>query len=81
MVFTWKTNYKLLSIFASVGIQDSLGFWIPDSGFQVLDSGFFVSGIWIPDCIVVGFLELSFSDPIPLKFSEEVKLGFVQKEI
>ena len=29
-----------------------------DSGFQVLESGIFVSGIWIPDCIVIEFLEL-----------------------
>ena len=33
------------------GIQDNLGFWIfaNDSGLKVLDSGFFVSGTWIPD--------------------------------
>ena len=32
-------------------IQYSLGFWIPPrvgSGSQVLDSGFFLCGIWIP---------------------------------
>ena len=29
-------------------ILDSLGFWIPRRGFQVLYSAVFVSGIWIP---------------------------------
>ena len=47
-----------LLIAPSKGIQYSLGFWIPRrvSGFQALDSGFFVSRIqnadsryWIPD--------------------------------
>ena len=28
----------------------SLGFWI--SGFQVLDSGVFASGTWIPDSLI-----------------------------
>ena len=30
-------------------MQDSLGFRIPRHGFQVLDTGFLVSGTWIPD--------------------------------
>ena len=52
-----------------------------DSEFQVLESGIFVSRIWIPDCIVIGFLELCFSNPIPLKFSQEIKLAFVKNKI
>ena len=41
-------------------IQDSIGFWIycrvQYSGFQVLDSGFLVSGTWIPGSIFRGIL-------------------------
>ena len=29
--------------------QSSLGFYFPRCGFQIPDSGFFVSGTWIPD--------------------------------
>jgi len=31
------------------GIQECPGSWILRRGFQILDSEFFVSGIWIPD--------------------------------
>ena len=39
------------SVTSRKGIQGSLGFWIPRRKFefQVLESRFFVSGIWIPD--------------------------------
>ena len=38
------------------GIQDSLGLWIPQSGFQIPGTQFFVSRTWIVDSnLLVGF--------------------------
>ena len=64
IVFVVVMRLKLPDVFAPCkGIQDSFGFWIPrgDVGFQVLDSGFFISVTWIPDSIRwrdSGFLKL-----------------------
>ena len=49
--------------FIIIGIQDSLAFWIPHSGFRILGNGFqiFVNATWIPDSNRwrnSGFLEL-----------------------
>ena len=52
---------KSWGIAACKGIQDSLGFRIPRHGLQVLDTGFLVSGTWIPHSNRLrdyGFLEM-----------------------
>ena len=36
--------------------------WTQDSGFHVYDSGFFVSGTWIPDSIFGGILDSKAQD-------------------
>ena len=61
----WKAfsqaDYKLLSMFASAGIQDSLGFWIPRHGFRIPGTGFQIPCKWNLDSgfqTLAGFLEL-----------------------
>ena len=46
----WHNDFScLLSPHVLKGIQDSSGFHAVDSGFQVFNIRFFVSGTWMPD--------------------------------